>query len=149
MRMLSPSTLPETISSFLDEVELLDLAEELERERHTRPAVACGGRPLSARNKKLSSTDRRKRDRVLLLHRVEQLQLQLQRIRLQKLQDLQEHRKQQCQICDTNRSRDANSQLRHALAVEVRRTRKAAILLQILSAPMKVMVPALWERLEP
>lgn len=113
----------ETISSFLDE---MDLQEAAQLACHQPVPRAC-----------ISSTERRKQERAALMNGMAQLELRLESLKTKKqtVRRKLDHGVQQ-------RLRH-NAQLRHALAQEQRRAGKASIQLQWLSDPMKVALHSL------
>lgn len=112
----------DTISAFLDEMKQLE----------QQPAP-------TASKKKLTSTERRKRDRVLLLDSVAQLRLQLDGIKAGHQLTQQQHWNQHSKLlCDMEPCLLDKFRIRHALACEDDRAGQAAMLLQQMSNPMKV-----------
>lgn len=127
-RVLPPSSMPdaETMSAFLNEMELLEAAELKQQPVPTE------------RKKKMSSTERRKRDRLQLLDSVEQLQCQLESLKTEQQSAQQELQTQHTGLFDTEQKLRDNFQIQHAVAREADRVSQANMLLQQMSNPLKV-----------
>lgn len=137
----------ETISAFLDEMELLDMEiampqEELEmsmRYQSPEPLAASPPLPRPSRKKKISSTERRKREKATLLDSIDQLQLQLEgaMVKKQQLHADWRHRAQD-ERCDREHSVLEHVKIRRALALEQSYAGTVALLLHQLNASMQV-----------
>lgn len=123
--VLPLSCLPEaeTILSFLDDMELLEFAE-----------LEC----KPTRKKKLSSTERRSRDRVLLRGNVADLQLQLETIKTAKRLAKHKFWKRHRELYGSEPWLLDNLNLQRRLARENNRAEQAAILLRHMGTQMKV-----------
>lgn len=140
----------ETLSAFLDEMEQLDIESLMPASDASTLQSLCqppildastdaGAVVPPARKKKLSSTERQKRNKAELLERLVQLQLQLQGLQTEQQQmnaqyDVERQREQH----ETQRTVDTNLQIRQALMLEQNRSGQVAMLLNQLSTPMKV-----------
>lgn len=129
----------EAIRAFLDEIEPLykdstgTIKSELARQNADEP-------PVKAVKKKLSTTERQKREKAKLLESLEQLQLQIQDVKIKQqhqAQRTQEHLKHE--RSEAQRALDENLEILDALArEESRASRLAATLLQQSRGPLKV-----------
>lgn len=136
-KVLPLAELPDTelVTSFLDEMELMELEHE---QQQTQQAPA----PVKRKKKKLSSTERRKRDKLLLLDSLNQLQRQLQTIQSTKERVLQKRWNQLTEQGEIQQSIFNNFRLRHALALEQGRVSKVVTLLKQLRNAMLVLIDA-------
>lgn len=131
---LSPAE-TEALSAFLGEMEQLELwlSQSLEGEEDDdtftcqAPAAFCGG---LTRKKKISSTERMKREKTLLQTRIKILQCELRRVR----DANQQHLSQDV----VTKSRLRNLRLRRLHTSELSRAETVATLVRQLVASMKV-----------
>lgn len=144
----------EMISAFLDEMAQLDMEQLVSFENAASdatwqsfhqhpdpPALSANAAATAApvRKKKMSSTERRKRDKAELLERLVQLELQLQGHQTDKQQlDSQFDNERQREQRETHRVLDRNLRIRQALTLEQDRSSEVTTLLNQLRAPMQV-----------
>lgn len=150
----------ESLSAFLDEMEQLDTAALMPFESaaardaasawqslYHQPylpdlsgaSAAVAMAPPPVHKKKISSTERRKRDKAELLERLVQLELRLHDLQAdkQKLHSQFDGERQREQS-ETQRVLDTNLRIRQALALEQDRASQVTSLLDQLRAPMQV-----------
>lgn len=149
--LLSDGSDLETLSLFLDEMEQLDLEALMSFGTSLRPPsspqafAAANATAPPVRNKKLSSTERRKRDKEQLLERLVQLQLQLQGLETEQLQiNAQYDLERQRQQCETLRVLDTNLRIRQALTREQSRAIEMFTLLNQLKGSTQVINWLYW-----